>query len=100
LNLIKLHAFKLYLENQLANHTHEFAVATADAEIFKAYKIDGYNNRVVELHQKIRETRQHLWQVNQTLDHIRENAKFRNILERIWLAPSTLEHPTKSENLT
>lgn len=125
MNLIKLHALKLHLEKQLTLLTQEFATATADAEIFKHYKIDGYNNRVVELYQmyqKIREIRQHLWQVNQALEKIREDAKVKdileqlrqinqdiesigedteagNILERMWKAPSTLEHPIKSEDL-
>lgn len=85
MNIIKLHALKLYLEKLEKEYCHK--LSTMDIEIYGDY-----------YHQKLKEVRQNLWQVNQCLDNLRTCEKNRSHLSKCWSKDSSLGHPHPSES--
>lgn len=85
MNIIKLHALKLHLEKLEKEYTQH--LATTDRDIYGDY-----------YHQKLKETRQHLWQINQRLETLRICELNRSLLSKCLLQDSTLWHPHQSES--
>jgi hypothetical protein len=85
MDIIKLQALKLYLEQLQKEYSHE--LATKDIEIYGDY-----------YHQKLREVRQRLWYINQALDNLKKLESDRIHLSKCYSQDSSIGHPIEKES--
>ena len=85
MDIIKLQALKLYLEKCEKEYSHE--LATKDIKIYG----DFYHN-------KLREVRQRLWYINQTLNNLKALESDRIHLSKCYSQDSSIGHPIEKES--
>jgi len=85
MDIFKLQALKFYLEKLEKEYCHE--LSTKDIEIYGDY-----------YHQKLREVKQRLWYINQTLDNLKKLESDRTHLSKCLSLDSSLGHPIKDES--
>lgn len=84
MDIAKLETLKLYLEKLEKECSHE--LATRDIKIYGDF-----------YHQKLREVRQRLWYINQTLANLKALESDRSHLSKCYSQDSSLGHPVKEE---
>ena len=84
MDIAKLETLKLYLEKLEKDYSHE--LATRDIKIYGDF-----------YHQKLREVRQRLWYINQTLDNLKALESDRIHLSKCYSQDVSLGHPVEKE---
>ena len=85
MDITKLETLKIYLEQLQKKYSHE--LATKDIKIYGDY-----------YHQQLREVRQRLWYINQTLDNLKALESDRIHLSKCYSQDSSIGHPIEKES--